>query len=161
MAELQDKPRWNDIFVKRPVIAIVVSLLLLLAGIRSAVDIPVLQFPVIQSSSIQIITPYPGRPPSRSKAFVTEPIERVANAIPGVDYVESVTTSGESIVTAWMQLNEDSTDALAELSSGLSQIRLELPDGAEDPFIEVSRADSPLRAFISRSVSPKHAPSER
>ena len=147
MAELQDKPRWNDIFVKRPVIAIVVSLLLLLAGIRSAVDIPVLQFPVIQSSSIQIITPYPGATAESVQGFVTEPIERVANAIPGVDYVESVTTSGESIVTAWMQLNEDSTDALAELSSGLSQIRLELPDGAEDPFIEVSRADSPYASF--------------
>ena len=115
MADLKDRPRWNDIFVKRPVIAIVVSLFLLLAGLRSAVDIPVLQFPVIQSSSIQIITPYPGATAESVQGFVTEPIERVANAIPGVDYVESVTTSGESIVTAWMQLNEDSTDALAEL----------------------------------------------
>jgi multidrug efflux pump len=76
-----------------------VSLFLLLAGLRSAVDIPVLQFPVIQSSSIQIITPYPGATAESVQGFVTEPIERVANAIPGVDYVESVTTSGESIVT--------------------------------------------------------------
>jgi multidrug efflux pump len=155
MADLKDRPRWNDIFVKRPVIAIVVSLFLLLAGIRSAVDIPVLQFPVIQSSSIQIITPYPGATAESVQGFVTEPIERVANAIPGVDYVESVTTSGESIVTAWMQLNEDSTDALAELSSGLSQIRLELPDGAEDPFIEVSRADSPYASFYLAVSVPK------
>ena len=147
MSSYQDRPRWNDIFVKRPVIAIVVSLLLLLAGLRSAIDIPVLQFPVIKSSSIQIMTPYPGATAESVQGFVTEPIERVANAIPGVDYVESTTTSGESIVTAWMKLNEDSTDALAELSSGLSQIRLELPDGAEDPFIEVSRADSPYASF--------------
>lgn len=147
MSSYQDRPRWNDIFVKRPVIAIVVSLLLLLAGLRSAIDIPVLQFPVIKSSSIQIMTPYPGATAESVQGFVTEPIERVANAIPGVDYVESTTTSGESIVTAWMKLNEDSTDALAELSTGLSQIRLELPDGAEDPFIEVSRADSPYASF--------------
>ena len=81
-----------------------------------------------------------------------------ANAIPGVDYVESTTTSGESIVTAWMKLNENSTDALAELSSGLSQIRLELPDGAEDPFIEVSRADSPYASFYLAVRVPETRP---
>ena len=158
MSSHQDRPRWNDIFVKRPVIAIVVSLLLLLAGLRSAIDIPVLQFPVIKSSSIQIMTPYPGATAESVQGFVTEPIERVANAIPGVDYVESTTTSGESIVTAWMKLNEDSTDALAELSSGLSQIRLELPDGAEDPFIEVSRADSPYASFYLAVKVPETLP---
>ena len=158
MSSYQDRPRWNDIFVKRPVIAIVVSLLLLLAGLRSAIDIPVLQFPVIKSSSIQIMTPYPGATAESVQGFVTEPIERVANAIPGVDYVESTTTSGESIVTAWMKLNEDSTDALAELSSGLSQIRLELPDGAEDPFIEVSRADSPYASFYLAVRVPETRP---
>ena len=158
MTGYQDRPRWNDIFVKRPVIAVVVSLLLLLAGIRAAIDIPVLQFPVIKSSSIQITTPYPGATAESVQGFVTEPIERVANAIPGVDYVESTTTSGQSIVTAWMQLNEDSTDALAELSSGLSQIRLELPDGAEDPFIEVSRADSPYASFYLAVRIPEGRP---
>ncbi len=158
MAGYQDRPHWNDIFVKRPVIAVVVSLLLLLAGIRAATDMPVLQFPVIKSSSIQIITPYPGATAESVQGFVTEPIERVANAIPGVDYVESTTTSGESIVTAWMQLNEDSTDALAELSSGLSQIRLELPDGTEDPFIQVSRADSPYASFYLAVRIPEGRP---
>ena len=68
-----------------------------------------------------------------------------------VDYV-SPPQHRVRLVTAWMQLNEDSTDALAELSSGLSQIRLELPDGAEDPFIQVSRADSPYASFISPCV---------
>ena len=158
MVGFQDRPRWNDIFVKRPVIAVVVSLLLLLAGVRAAIDIPVVQFPVIKSSSIQIITPYPGATAESVQGFVTEPIERVANAIPGVDYVESTTTSGESIVTAWMQLNEESTDALAELSSGLSQIRLELPDGAEDPFIQVSRADSPYASFYLAVRVPEDRP---
>ena len=158
MTAHQDRPRWNDIFVQRPVIAVVVSLFLLLAGLRAAIDIPVLQFPVIKSSSIQIITPYPGASAESVQGFVTEPIERVANAIPGVDYVESATTSGESIVTAWLQLNEDSTDALAELSSGLSQIRLELPEGAEDPFIEVSRADSPYASFYLAVRIPENRP---
>ena len=104
------------------------------------------------------MTPYPGATAESVQGFVTEPIERVANAIPGVDYVESTTTSGESIVTAWMKLNENSTDALAELSSGLSQIRLELPDGAEDPFIEVSRADSPYASFYLAVRVPETRP---
>ncbi|MCH1552960.1 MAG: efflux RND transporter permease subunit, partial [Luminiphilus sp.] len=156
MTELKDKPRWNDIFVERPVIAIVLSLLLLLAGVRSAVDMPVLQFPVIESTSIQIITPYPGANAESVQGFVTEPIERVANAIPGVDYVESTTTSGESIVTAWLKLNESGNDALAELSTGLSTIRNELPDGTEDPVIMVNRADRPYASFYLAVNVPAH-----
>ena len=156
MTELQDKPRWNDVFVERPVIAIVLSLLLLLAGVRSALDMPVLQFPVIESTSIQIITPYPGANAESVQGFVTEPIERVANAIPGVDYVESTTTSGESIVTAWLKLNENGNDALAELSTGLSTIRNELPDGTEDPVIMVNRADRPYASFYLAVNVPAH-----
>ena len=87
MTGFQDRPRWNDIFVKRPVIAVVVSLLLLLAVVRAAIYIPVVQFPVIKISSIQIITPYPGATAESVQGFVTEPIERVANSVPGVDYV--------------------------------------------------------------------------
>ena len=126
--------------------------------VRAAIDIPVVQFPVIKSSSIQIITPYPGATAESVKALLPSPLSALPMPIPGVDYVESTTTSGESIVTAWMQLNEDSTDALAELSSGLSQIRLELPDGAEDPFIQVSRADSPYASFYLAVRVPEDRP---
>ncbi len=147
MKHPETQPRWTDLFVNRPVVAIILSLGLLLTGLRSAFDLPVIQFPVIESTSIEIRTYYPGASAQTVRGFVTEPVERVANAIPGVDYVESVTTAGSSLVTVWLRLNEDSTAAIAELSTRLSQIRFELPQGAEDPSIEMRRADSPYASF--------------
>ena len=117
------RPRWNDIFIRRPVVAIVLCVSLLLIGIRSAINLPVISFPVIESSSIAIVTAYPGASAETVQGFVTEPIERVASSVPGLDYVESVTTAGVSTVTLWLRLNQDTTKVLAELSTRLSQIR--------------------------------------
>lgn len=136
-----------DIFVKRPVIAIVISLILLLAGAWAAVKTPVLQFPKIESSSLVVSTVYPGSSAEVVQGFITEPIERMAMTIPGVDYVDATTTAGVSTVTAWLELNEDSTSALAELSARMDQIRYELPAGAEDPAVSVQRADRPAALF--------------
>jgi len=136
-------PRVTDIFVERPVVAIVISLLLVLIGVRAALELPVLQYPKIESSSLIITTPYIGAAAATVQGFVTEPIERAAASVPGVDYVDSQTQAGMSTVTAWLKLNEDSTRALAELNTRLSQIRFELPAGAEDPSVTVERADRP------------------
>ncbi len=130
-----------DIFVKKPVLAIVVSLILVIAGLQAATQIPILQYPKIESSALVITTAYVGASAEMVQGFVTDPIERVAATVPGVDYVDSATTAGLSTVTVWLELNEDSTSALAELSSRLSQIRYELPAGARDPSLEVERAD--------------------
>ena len=167
--------RVTDIFVNRPVVAIVISLLLVLVGVRAALDLPVLQYPKIESSSLEIRTPYIGASAQTVQGFVTEPVERAATSIPGIDYVDSVTTAGMSTVTAWLRLNESSTDALAELNTRLSQIRFELPAGAEDPAVTVVRADRPqagwyltvpikegmdralMTDFLARQVSPRFA----
>ncbi len=141
------KPRFTDIFVIRPVLAVVISLALIIGGLQAASSIPVLEFPQIESSSLVISTAYVGAPASVVQGFVTEPIERVASTVPGVDYVDSSTTAGSSTVTVWLKLNEDSTAALAELSSRLSQIRYELPAGAEDPAVTVQRADRSAALF--------------
>ncbi|NOX50071.1 MAG: efflux RND transporter permease subunit [Gammaproteobacteria bacterium] len=136
-------PRITDIFVERPVVAIVISMVLVLIGVRAAIELPVLQYPKIESSSLEISTPYIGASAATVQGFVTEPIERAATSIPGIDYVDSQTSAGNSLVTAWLKLNVDSTDALAELNTRLSQIRFELPAGAEDPAVRVRRADRP------------------
>ncbi|MCH1491352.1 MAG: efflux RND transporter permease subunit [Luminiphilus sp.] len=151
----EDRPRWTDIFVRRPIVSVVLSLALLLVGVRAAINLPVIQFPVIQSSSLEIVTVYPGASAETVRGFIAEPIERVAASVPGVNYVESSTTAGRSLVKVWLKLNEDSTDALAELNTRLSQIRYELPDGAEDPSIEVLRADSPYASFYLALSVPK------
>lgn len=161
-----------DIFVKRPVLSIVISLTLIIAGISAAMNIGMQQYPQIESSSLVVSTIYTGASAEVVQGFITEPIERVAMSVPGVDYVDSQTTAGTSTVTAWLELNEDGTAALAELSARLDQIRYELPSGAEDPAVTVKRADrssalfylevdgiehwgrAPMTDYLSRNVTP-------
>ena len=133
----ETKPSIMDIFVRRPVVAIVLSIIICIAGIWSASKIPVLQFPKIESASLVIDTYYIGASADVVQGFITEPIERVAATVPGVEYVDSTSTSGSSKVTAWLKLNENSTLALAELTARLSQIRYELPSGSQDPVVSV------------------------
>lgn len=142
MSGQNGKANFFDIFVERPAIPVVISLALILLGLRAAVEMPVLEFPEIESSSLVITTPYVGASADTVKGFVTEPIERAAATVPGVDYIDSTTTAGVSTVTAWLKLNEPSNLALAELNTRLGQIRFELPAGAEDPIITVNRADA-------------------
>ena len=148
---LEDKrlstPKWTDVFIHRPVLSISICIMLVLMGLKAASNLPVSQFPQIESSSLVISTPYVGAPADVVQGFVTDPIERAASTVPGIDYIDSVTTAGFSVVTVWLNLNENSTNALAELSTRLDQIRFELPAGAEDPSVEVSRADRPNAGF--------------
>lgn len=139
--------RWLDVFSTRPVLAIVISLTILLVGARAFLNIPVLQFPQISSASIVITTPYIGASAEVVQGFITDPIERAVSAVPGVDYVDSATTPGLSRVTVWLNLNVDSAKALAELSARIDQIRFELPEAAEDPGIQIVRADRPFAVF--------------
>ncbi|MCH2099836.1 MAG: efflux RND transporter permease subunit, partial [Pseudomonadales bacterium] len=137
------RPKFTDVFVERPVVALVIALALLLIGLRAALSMPVLQYPRIESSSLEITTPYVGASAETVQGFITDLVERAAATIPGIDYIESTTTPGTSSVTVFLDLNENSSDALAELSTRLGQIRFELPEGAEDPAVEVRRADRP------------------
>ncbi|MDK2595103.1 efflux RND transporter permease subunit [Pseudoalteromonas obscura] len=160
-----------EIFVKKPILAIVLSVVILLSGLLAATKISVSQFPKIESTSLVISTQYSGVSAQTVQGFVTDPIERVAMTVPGVDFVDSTTIAGSSTVTAWLKLNQNSTDAMAELNSRLSQIKFELPEGAEDPAVTVSRVDRPgatfyldveapdlsraeLTDFLSRKITP-------
>jgi multidrug efflux pump len=140
-------PTVMDVFVTRPVLAVVLSLALVIMGVIAARNLAVLQYPKVESSSLVISTTYIGASAEVVQGFITDPIERVAATVPGVDYVDSTTLAGMSTVTVWMQLNENSTLALAELSSRLDQIRFELPVGAEDPSVRVERADRSSAVF--------------
>ncbi len=143
----ENTPSFMDRFVTRPVLAIVLSVLIILAGLNAARTISVQQYPKIESASLVIDTVYTGASAEVVKGYVTEPIERVTSTVPGVDYVDSVTTSGLSKVTAWLELNHNTTDALADITTKLNQIKFELPTGAEDPSIQIVRADSPFAVF--------------
>ena len=89
---VENKPSWVDVFVERPVLSIVISLALVLIGVRAAMDLPVQEFPRIESASLVINTPYVGASAEVVQGFITEPIERIAATIPGVDYVDVAST---------------------------------------------------------------------
>jgi multidrug efflux pump len=138
---------FTDIFIKHPVLAIVVNLVILLVGYRALTTLPVQQYPKIESSSVIITTVYYGASAETVRGFLTTPIERVVSAISGIDYIESTSRAGVSIVTVRLKLNHSSTAALAEITARLQQVRAELPQEAEPPIVEVQRADRPYASF--------------
>jgi multidrug efflux pump len=138
---------FTDVFIKHPVLAIVVNLVILLVGWRALTTLPVQQYPQIESSSVLITTVYTGASAETVRGFLTTPIERVVSAISGVDYIESTSRAGLSTVTVRLKLNHDSTAALAEVTARLQQVRSELPAEAEPPVVEVQRADRPYASF--------------
>jgi multidrug efflux pump len=137
----------TDVFIKHPVLAIVVNLMIVLVGWRALVSLPVQQYPQIESSSIVITTVYFGASAETVRGFLTTPIERVVSAIAGVDYIESTSRAGQSTVTVRLKLNHDSTAALAEINTRLQQVRSELPQEAEPPSVDVQRADRSNATF--------------
>ncbi|MCI0630832.1 MAG: efflux RND transporter permease subunit [Phycisphaerales bacterium] len=137
----------TDIFIKHPVVAVVVNLVILLVGWRALATLPVQQYPQIESSSVVITTVYYGASAETVRGFLTTPIERVVSAISGVDHIESTSRAGLSTVTIRLKLNHDSTAALAEVTARLQQVRSELPAEAEPPVVEVQRADRPYATF--------------
>ena len=138
---------FTDIFIKHPVLAAVVNLVILLVGWRALSNLPVQQYPKIQSTSVVITTVYTGASAETIRGFLTTPIERVVSSISGVDYLESTSRAGVSTVTARLKLNQSSTAALAEVTARLQQVRSELPQEAQPPVVEVQRADRPYASF--------------
>jgi multidrug efflux pump len=138
---------FTDIFIKHPVLAIVVNLIIVLVGVRALNQLPVQQFPNVESSSVIITTVYTGASAETVRGFLTTPIERVVSAISGVDYIESQSRAGVSTVTIRLKLDHDSTRALAEVTARLQQVRSELPSEAEPPVVDIQRADRPYATF--------------
>jgi multidrug efflux pump len=138
---------FTDVFIKHPVLAIVVNLIIVLVGVRALTQLPVQQFPDVQSSSVIITSVYTGASAETVRGFLTTPIERVVSAISGVDYIESQSRAGVSTVTIRLKLNHDSTRALAEVTARLQQVRSELPAEAEPPVVDIQRADRPYATF--------------
>jgi multidrug efflux pump len=152
--------RLLDVFVRRPVIAIVLNLAIVLIGLRAASNLPVQQYPRIESSSIVITTIYVGASAETIRGFVTTPIERAVSSLTGIDFVESSSVPGLSTVTVRLKLNQPSTTALAEVGNRLDQIRSELPLEIESPVVEVQRADRPYATFYVSVTSDAMKPSE-
>ncbi|MFW5882949.1 MAG: efflux RND transporter permease subunit [Verrucomicrobiota bacterium] len=140
------KSAFTDIFVKRPVLAIVVSLLIVVTGVQALFTLSVRQYPRSEIASIVINTVYVGADAELVRGFITTPIERAIAAADGIDYIKSESRQGISTITARLRLNYDATRALSEISSKVDQVRGDLPPEAEVPVINIQSADSEFAA---------------
>lgn len=138
----------TDIFVRRPVLALVVSSLIVLMGLFALGKLPVRQYPLLESSTITISTEYPGASAELMQGFVTQPITQAVSSVEGIDYLSSSSVQGRSLVTLRMTLNRDSTQALTETMAKVNQVRYRLPDDAYDPVVELSAGDSTAVAYV-------------
>lgn len=150
---------FTDLFIRRPVLAIVVNLIIVIAGLNAWNSLSVRQYPLSENASVQISTVYVGASAELVRGFITTPLERAIAAAEGIDYVSSKSLQGISIITARLKLNYDSTKALADISSKVDQVRNDLPAEAQVPAISVQSADSEFAAaylsFSSEILSPE------
>ncbi|MBC8132322.1 MAG: efflux RND transporter permease subunit, partial [Deltaproteobacteria bacterium] len=134
--------RITDVFVRRPVLAIVVNLIIVIAGLQAIRTLNVRQYPRLESATITIRTPYVGASADLVRGFITTPIERSVAAGDGIDYIESQSDQGLSTINIRLELNVDAARALADISARVNQVRGDLPPEAEVPAISLEPSDA-------------------
>ncbi len=140
----------TDLFIRRPVLALVVNLVIIIAGLQAVRTLNVRQYPRSENAAVTVTTVYVGADAELVRGFVTAPLERAIAAADGIEYMESQSSLGLSTIKARLRLNFDSTKALAEISSKVDQVRRDLPPEAEVPAINIESADSEFAsAYLS------------
>lgn len=134
--------KFTDIFIRRPVLALVISLLIIISGLQAIRSLNVRQYPRSDNAVVTVTTVYVGANAELVRGFITTPLERVIAAADGIDYIESQSAQGRSTISARLKLNYDPIKALSEISSKVDQVRGDLPPEAEVPVINVESADS-------------------
>ncbi|MFP3977139.1 efflux RND transporter permease subunit [Marinobacter sp. KMM 10035] len=141
--------RFTDIFVHRPVLATVVSLLILLLGVRAAMEMEIRQYPELESTTVTVTTAYPGASSDLIKGFITTPLQQAIAEASGIDYLTSTSSQGLSTIQAKMNLNYDANAALAEIQAKVASQRNVLPAEAQDPVITSTTGDSTALMYIA------------
>jgi len=141
--------KFTDIFVHRPVLATVVSLLILLLGARAAMEMEIRQYPQLESTTVTVTTAYPGASSDLVKGFITTPLQQAMAEASGIDYLTSTSSQGRSTIEAKMVLNYDANAALAEIQAKVASQRNVLPADAQDPVISSTTGDSTALMYIA------------
>jgi len=144
----------TDVFVKRPVLAVVVNLVILIAGLQAVSSLSVRQYPRSDISVVRVSTAYVGANADLVRGFITTPLERVIASADGIDYIESSSTQGVSTITVHLELNYDTNAALTQIQSKVAQVRNDLPPEAEAPIIELETADTQFASMYIGFSSP-------
>jgi multidrug efflux pump len=142
---------FTDLFIRRPVLALVVSLLILLIGLRAMLGLPIRQYPKLSNTTITITTLYPGAAPDLMQGFITTPLAQAIATAEGVDYLTSSSVQGTSTITAYILLDFDPDKALTEVMSKVQQVKYLLPTGAEDPIITKATGQTTAVMYIGFS----------
>jgi len=136
----------TDIFVRRPVLAIVVNILILIGGIVAWRSLNVRQYPRSENAAVTVSTAYIGANSDLVRGFITTPLERAIASADGIEYIQSWSTPGLSTITARLKINFDGANALSEINTKVNQVRGDLPPEAEVPLISLTTADSEFAA---------------
>ena len=139
---------FTDIFIRRPVLAVVVNLVILIAGFQAIRNLNVRQYPRSDNAAVTVTTIYVGASADLVRGFITTPLERAIAAADGIDYIESTSGMGLSTINIRLKLNYDPNKALSEISSKVDQVRNDLPPEAEVPIINVTSADSQFASCL-------------
>ena len=148
---------FTDIFIRRPVLASVVSLLILVVGLRAISALPVLQYPRTENAVVTVTTTYYGADPDVIAGFITTPLEQAIAQANGIDYMTSTSQSGVSTITVYLRLNYDSSKALTEINTKVSSVLNRLPTGTQQPVLTVKvgqTIDAMYIGFNSTELAP-------
>ena len=139
--------KFTDIFIRRPVLAIVVNLVIIVAGLQAMRTLNVRQYPRLESATVTVRTAYIGANADLVRGFITTPLERSIAASDGIDYIESQSTQGLSTINVRLKLNSSAGNALADITARVNQVRADLPPEAEIPSINIEASDAQIAAM--------------
>src|SRR5580692_3608280 len=137
----------TDVFIRRPVLAIVVNLVIIIAGLQAVRSLNVRQYPRLESATVTVRTAYVGANADLVRGFITTPLERAIAAADGIDYMESQSTQGLSTINVRLKLNFNAASALADISARVNQVRADLPPEAQVPAISIQPSDAQFAAM--------------
>jgi len=143
--------KFTDIFIRRPVLALVVSLLILLIGLKCLLGLQIRQYPRLYNTTITVTTTYPGASPDLIQGFITTPMEQAVATAEGIDYLTSNSIQGTSTVTAYIRLNYDPSQALTDIMAKVQQVKYLIPQAAQDPIILKSTGQTTAVMYIGFS----------
>ena len=129
--------KFTDIFIKKPVLATVVSLVILVIGLRAGLSIPVRQYPHTENAVVTVTTAYYGADPDVVAGFITQPLENAIAQANGIDYITSSSTNSLSTITINLRLNYDYNRAVTEITSKISSVLNRLPPQSQQPALQV------------------------
>jgi len=138
----------TDLFIRRPVLSVVVSLFILVLGVRAIFSLSITQYPQTENANIIISTTYYGADAATVAGFITQPLEAAIAQAQGIDYLASSSTTGSSTITATLRLNYDSNRALTEITAKVNSVRNQLPPQAQQPVVSIDIGDTTAAMYI-------------